>query len=190
LYPIKTALTSCGSEIRPAYDVYVNNVGSVGYTISFETASYLAWLLRAKRCNSILDLGSGFSSYITRQYASAAEYSVICTSVDTENLWLKRTGQFLKLYKMKTTNLVKPENVCDGSFDLIFSDSSGDRNAIIKQFIPFLNKNGIVIFDDMHDKPLRIFAEALCEENGLTMYSIRNFTHDYTGRFARIAIKQ
>jgi precorrin-6B methylase 2 len=190
LYPIQSALMSCGSEIRRAYDVYVNSVGSVGFTISFETASYSARLLRARQCTSILDLGSGFSSYVTRQYARNADYSVICTSVDTENLWLERTRQFLESYKMKPTNLVKTEKVRDGSFDLIFSDSSGDRNTIIKQFIPFLNKNGIIIFDDMQDKQLRIFAEDLCADNGLTMYSIRNFTRDYTGRFARIATRK
>src|SRR5690348_5146340 len=59
-------LDPCRAELEAEHRAYVREVSSPEYTISLGLAAFLLALCRSRRPGRILDLGSGFSSYLFR----------------------------------------------------------------------------------------------------------------------------
>jgi predicted O-methyltransferase YrrM len=83
--------------MKDVYEEYLEYVGGYGHPVSFETATVLYDLCRENKVKHILDMGSGFSSYVFSKYASECDYPVQVVSVDTNSYWVAKTMEFLRL---------------------------------------------------------------------------------------------
>jgi predicted O-methyltransferase YrrM len=139
----------------------------------------------------ILDLGSGFSSYVLRYYAASTGHDVSVVSVDDSEAWLERTRQFLADNALETGELrtwsdFVPEP--GEPFDLIFHDLAGGelRETGMSVAVRALAPRGLIVFDDAHHPGHRRAARRVAREAGLATYSLYRWTRDAYGRFAML----
>ena len=79
-------------ELTEQHQRYVTEVSAPEHAVSLELASFLLAFCRERNPAEVLDLGSGFSSYVLRLYAAGSGVAV--TSVDTDASWLDRSRSF------------------------------------------------------------------------------------------------
>lgn len=187
--PNDRAWSEIDAELRPAYDDYVMSVSPAYMAASLETSIYLFHLCQATRATSVLDLGSGFSSYVFRRYAQEAGESVTVTSVDTEEQWLLHTSAFLDKHRCAADGLVTwadYQSAPTGPHDVVFHDlASGDvREAAMSFATKQVSDRGAIVYDDAHHQGHRdrMFAEGTGA--GLKLYSLRTRTLDSFQRWS------
>ena len=92
---LASEIAAARRDLAAAHAAYTSSVSSPDMAVSLETASYLLAACRIMQPASILDLGSGFSSYTLRTYARDAKVACAVTTVDDEPAWLERSREFL-----------------------------------------------------------------------------------------------
>jgi predicted O-methyltransferase YrrM len=172
------------------YDRYVRDVSSPHMAASWESARYLRELCEAVGARRVLDLGSGFSSVVLRDYA-ASKRDVAVVSVDDSPEWLERTRDFLSEHSYATDELQVWSDfaVAPGEpFDLVFHDlaSGALRESAMSVAVRCLAPRGVIVFDDAHHSGHRRAAERTAREAGLATYSLYRWTRDGIGRFAML----
>lgn len=168
--------------MEDVYRFYVENVSTPGYAISLQLSRYLICLMDNLKPNRILDLGSGFSSYILR--LKGAEV----WSIDTDKKWLEKTKRFLKRFNMFNGHflLLNDLDFSARQYDLVFLDTTPhiDRYKLfnsIKQCC-----TGVVIFDDTHPKPAyKGYTEKI--EKSFKTWKIKNLSRETMDEFGRYA---
>jgi predicted O-methyltransferase YrrM len=173
--------------LRSHYERYVREVSTAEMAVSWETAAYLRHLCEALRPARVLDLGSGFSSLVLRDYAAAA-----VVSGDDDAQWLERTRAFLEEegHAEGELRLWRDFESAPGEpFDLIFHDLAGGRlrETAAPLAVRCLSTRGVIVFDDAHHLGHRRAAQRAAREAGLAAYSLYHWTHDAIGRFALLA---
>src|SRR6266436_3960151 len=86
-------------SIKTAYEEYTTSVSTPVATISLELTYVIWFLLNKLSPKVIVDLGSGFSSYLFRLYQDTRKYSDDACRVfscDDNPFWLAHTRRFLK----------------------------------------------------------------------------------------------
>jgi hypothetical protein len=81
--------------LEPAYERYVAEISDRHWTASLELSAVAWHFCRVMCATSILELGSGFTSYVFRRHAAEAEYPVRVISLDHDAYWLTKTERFL-----------------------------------------------------------------------------------------------
>jgi predicted O-methyltransferase YrrM len=131
--------------LKDAYLEYIKEVSNQQWTISWELCVYLDKLLKSLKPKRILDLGSGFSSFIFR--ATGTEV----TTVDTDSVWLEKTKKFLDKHKTNTDRMqLLGDFVPDGKYDLCLMDlgvAEWDRAAMLSKVRKYCK---VIVLDDMH----------------------------------------
>lgn len=188
---VPPAGAAVGSELLPYYEQYVAEVSSPDHAISWESVRYLFHLCTATRPKRALDLGSGFSSYLLRQYAASAGEPVEVVSVDDSEEWMPRTRRFLAAQghhdgqlRLWSDFVANPGQ----DFDVIFHDLAGGelRNSASSFAARLLSPRGLIVFDDAHHSGHRRAARDAGRTAGLATYSLRRWTGDSYGRFAML----
>ena len=187
-------------DFTAAYEKYITEVSSEDMAISFEASQLVFALAKIRRATRVADLGSGFSSYILRQYASTAGENVEVYSVDDNPRWLQKTRDFLEGMNVSSENVMSWEDFKGlklDPFDLILHDlghTDGLRLESLPHIIGLLKSSGILILDDMHKGRggliggYRAKATDLVRQAGLSLFSARKFTLDKYGRFCEVAL--
>ncbi len=163
--------------IRKAYEEYITTVSDPRWAISLELSSYLLKYIKNHKPKRILDLGSGFSSYILSQSDTDV------WSVDIEEDWLEKTRQFLAKHDVSQENLVLLEDFeFERGYDLIFIDIGHayvDRHPLFEEIERHCS--GVIIFDDIHIQDYRVKVKKYFGD-----YGIENLheTVDKYGRYA------
>jgi predicted O-methyltransferase YrrM len=171
--------------LEPAYADYVATVSSPLITLSLNRAAFLLFLGKALQVRKVLDLGSGFSSYVFRMYARE-EGGVDVISVDDSTHWLHETATFLDRYDLPATNLISLTQWIEreglprvARFDLCLLDI-GDtplRVRLLPELILAMQDHGgTVIADDFHVAAYRASVEDLCRKARIHVYSLRKVT--------------
>jgi predicted O-methyltransferase YrrM len=193
LVPQAVDLETARRALFTAYEEYVTEVSTPGMAASLETSAYLDWLCRALRAESILDLGSGFSSYVVRRYAAETPCAVTVTSVDDDPEWLLKTEAFLRRHSVPVDGMTEWSahvTTPSGPHDVVFHDlASGLVREDAMQFaVSQVRRGGAIIFDDaQHDGHRhRMYAEA--SSAGVKLYSLRSLTLDTIKRWALLGI--
>lgn len=75
-------------DMKHAYGKYVGEFSTPEMAVSLETSQFLYVLAKAVKARRILDLGSGFSSYVLRLYSIDAGSDTVVYSVDDDKGWL------------------------------------------------------------------------------------------------------
>jgi predicted O-methyltransferase YrrM len=176
-------------RITPAYQAYTREVSDAVYAISSELAVTLLLLCRWVKPRRILDLGSGFSTFLFHHYRTAiapeAEKPFVA-SVDDSAEWLEKTSRYLQEQSLAAEELWLWEDFSRRAhepFDLIFYDIGGFdfRQTILNQIMDLLEPTGVAVFDDIHRADYGLF---LRDRFGPSLFSLRGLTKDRFGRYA------
>lgn len=180
--------------LEPYYLQYISQVSNEVMAISFELSKFLFVICEIFKPKSILDLGSGFSSFVFRYYMlNSSSKPKICT-VDDSAIWLEKTREFLNNQHLPTDNLTTwdsfhKKNI--NTFDLILHDLDGMelRKEILEEVLRLANPNGIIILDDVHFYDYSEYARKVLSKKNYNNYSLYYFTKDKFGRFSWLITK-
>jgi predicted O-methyltransferase YrrM len=181
------------ATLREPWQAYVTSVSPPAMAASLEVCVLLLALARAQRATRVLDLGSGFSSFVTRTFVRETGSACRATSVDDSGEWLGRTRVFLRKQGLETDDMLTWEtfrSVPSGPYDLVFHDL-GDmpvRAAALPYVLGQVAAGGIVVLDDMHKSGYPEQVRRACGNAGFDLYPVPTLTTDAFGRFAVLAL--
>jgi len=189
----KRLLQADGFHLKSAYDRYISDISTMDMAVSWETSNFLYTIARKKRPRKILDLGSGFSSYVLRSYSLNVQNKALVYSVDDNDLWLEKTQSFLANNGMPIDRLSTWAHFQKHNrykFDLIFHDlgSMKMRAKSLPFVLGLLEEGGVVVLDDMHKRDYRPVAKKEISKAGLSLYSGYKYSLDEITRFSEVAI--
>ncbi len=173
----------------PYYQDYISRVSIDYMAISLELSAFLLVLCEVFKPGAILDLGSGFSSFVLRYYMSSATPKPIVWSVDDSPEWLERTRTFLMDYKVPSENLSTWSSFAQqrfDNFDLILDDLGvmEVRTATLKKVLTLARPAGIIILDDMHKAEYASYVKQVLHASKCKSYNLIPYTRDKYGRFS------
>ncbi len=178
--------------LKDAYTRYIRTVSRPEMAVSLQLAAFSSAIFEERNCMKILDLGSGFSSLVSRRYGREVQAS--CWSVDDDAAWLQRTKDYLhQNQELDTQCLLLDDFVRSGEngFDAILLDLNfvEVRKNFIQLAVERCGAGGLILFDDVH-KPEYLF-EVLkqCRALSVSIYDISEFTRDQYGRYALLGMK-
>lgn len=180
------------SALAGAYERYVHDVSTENMAISLELATFMLGICRALRPRRVLDLGSGFSSYVLRLYAQQSDTGVRVVSVDDSDEWLPKTRGFVERYGLSTSNMVPWRAFLeDGEkdFDLILHDLGGLplRGRVLPEVLGLARPGGVLLFDDANHPVYRSLVRDALSADGLRAYNLRAITKDGIRRYSLLA---
>ncbi len=182
--------------LTTAYQEYVENVSEPQWAISLELARELIRLCDERQPKRILDLGSGFSSYVLGKWAK--EHGAECWSIDDKQSWLTKTQQFVYEHDAAAPNhgwelweqFFCPRRKYDrGKFDLVCYDM-GTLHTRMRLFRPTMfhvAHGGLLVMDDLNFMDYHRAVEWLLDRWGFTRESLKEQTLDEFGRYSWIA---
>jgi predicted O-methyltransferase YrrM len=193
LVPSADERRSIREFLRPAYDEYVSEVSTAGMAASLETARYLMHLCRSLAPERVLDLGSGFSSYVFRQYAADAGRQIAVTSVDDDAGWLEQTRAFLRAHRCEGGDLVAWKQFRRRrpiSHGVVFHDLAGGelREAAMSFAMSQVAPWGALVLDDAQHDGHRARMRGEAAVVGMPLSSLRRLTLDSLGRWAVLGL--
>lgn len=141
----------------------------------------------------ILDLGSGFSSFVFRLYASRAAIKPVTWSVDDASEWLEKTEAFLIKHKVNHENLVEWGSFMaqkQDRFDFVLNDFSNmeNRRQHFQEIMSKVSPAGMLFLDDMHRLEYNTYVGGALREFNGKHYSLRLLTKDSFGRYSTLFI--
>jgi predicted O-methyltransferase YrrM len=175
---------SIDAEMKAAFREYTGGVSFEGMPFSLESACLLWSLCEVTSPKRILDMGSGFSSYVYRRYQASARMKPEVWSVDESEEWLEKTREYLVSHELSDDNLFYLgdfQALEPGGFDLISLDLGPleERPDIFEKLVALLNPEGLILLDDMHGAEYRIeIARRLKAHDLVVGYSVRWLTLD------------
>jgi hypothetical protein len=190
-YPGVTAAASAArTELADAHNRYTTQVSRQRHAASLELSAFLLGFCRTTKPARVLDLGSGFSSYVLRLYGKEEEGAAIA-SVDTDETWLARKQEFCADMSMPggTFSLWSEfgRGFPDGSgYELVLHDL-GDmaiRVATLSQALLLTSHPGNLILDDVHKPGYGAHARRIVSASALWYLNLRQLTLDKSGRYS------
>lgn len=176
---------SLKETLEDAYLEYTTQVSSPRAAISLQLACFLYFVCEQVAPRIVLDLGSGFSSYVLRRFQ--LDHDVKIYSVDDKEVWLERTRDFLVRHQVGVENLLLWDvfSVRDVKADLILHDmgNSEKRVAMLPMLPRFAAPESHIILDDLHKPLVRRHATRWVGENSLRYVNLAPYTLDSIGRF-------
>jgi predicted O-methyltransferase YrrM len=152
-------------------------------SISLELAVFLRVVCDAELPRAILDLGSGFSSYVFRTYAKEAKTDPrpVVHSIDHSREWLGETRRFLEPRGLDCRHLSTWNEFIAAdkpSFDLVLVDIADltTRLGMIDLVVGSCRPGAMIIVDDMHVPGYRRAILRELDKRGLEHFSLRSFT--------------
>ena len=183
------------NEILPYHEIYISSISNAVMAISLELSILLIFLCNMIKPKRILDLGSGFSSFLFNYYSIHAISKPTIFSVDDNPGWLQKTDFFLKKFNIEPDNLISWEDFNKSKyekFDLVLHDlgSLQLRKESLRNVIPLVNNGGILLLDDMHLIPYGPFARNVLKQLDLEYYNLKYYTKDKINRFSYLVVGQ
>lgn len=175
------------SELSKDWTNYTTEVSTPDMAVALEVAAILAAIAECTSPKSILDLGSGFSSYVTRKIARQSGATV--KSVDDDPAWLQKTRDYLTKMGVDPQNVGGLETLTDadrGRWDLVFHDLGRmeTRAQWLGRALDAAHpERGWVLLDDCHKPKYHNVVIAELERRGAKYFSLRELGCDRFGRF-------
>jgi len=185
------------TTLQIAYQEYVENVSEAVWAISLELAEQLVRLCDERQPKRILDLGSGFSSYVLGKWAK--EHGAECWSVDDKKDWLEKTQDFVYGHDAAANNHgwelweqfynPRPGRTDRGKFDFVCYDMGTlhTRMRVIRPVMFHVAPGGLLVMDDLNFTEYHRAVEWLLNRWGFTKESLKEQTLDQFGRYAWMA---
>lgn len=181
-------------ELDSIYAYYVENVSSPEMAASKEVLAFLYAICSVTKPKTVLDLGSGISSYLFRTYQKEEDSSCKVISVDDDKEWLLKSGDFLKSQSLNQDNLITFEEYLQSDLrdvDIIFYDLNfvEERIKHVDSVLKNIAQSGIIVFDDVHKIHYFKQLHTILKANNFNIIGIKKMTKDVFGRFGLIARK-
>jgi SAM-dependent methyltransferase len=175
--------------LDPLYETYVEEVSDRIWAASLEVSALVWHLCRVTQPAAVLELGSGFTSYVLRRYADEAESSVEVVSVDHDQRWLARTQAFVAASGVGDEGFAEFGDLAElGQFGLVFNDLFGQlRDRGTRSAIAHLRPNGLFLIDDANRAGHR--RALIRAGHGFRFYDVRPWTFDPMGRWSLLAAR-
>jgi len=189
--PDDPTLLALQEEYADAHRHYVTRVSDAAQPVSLKSAALLAWLVRGGGHSRVVDLGSGFSSYVLRREAARLG-TVEHWAVDDDARWLETTRRYVRDQGSSDERIEAWETFRRRRpfppFDLVFHDlgNMSTRTLCLPEVAERVAPGGLLILDDMHKPEYAPHALHHLRE-GWTSSSLVTLTHDALGRYAYIA---
>jgi predicted O-methyltransferase YrrM len=161
-------------RLAPAYSDYIARVSPDPIAVALPLATFLGVLCEQLRPKRILDLGSGFSSYVFRAHATPEVWSI-----DQSRAWLDRTRAFLQHHGADGPHLATWDELPSTTpFDLILQDFAtlDTRLRMLDRVVELCRPGGLIVIDDMHVPGYRRATLRALERRRLAFFSLRLFT--------------
>jgi hypothetical protein len=168
-------------NLKRAYLEYIGGISTPVWAMSWELATYMDRLIQSTDIKRILDLGSGFSSFVFRRTGREV------TSVDDSPEWLVKTRRFLEGQKVSTERLFLLTDFKFGChYDLTLLDLGRVENDRVPLFEPVRAHSGMIILDDMHYADYRRQAKQFFKNDLIIDLTLD--TKDTYGRYSWLVI--
>lgn len=183
--------------LRPFYERYTKGPDAIstdGMAISLETATFMYQLCHMYRFETLMDRGSGFSSFVLRKYAEDRHFSVDVYSIDDSKEWLDKTREFLEENYLNTDNLMLWDDFYKSyknsiEFDFILEDAKKKlRVDTPNKLTSFIEYYGIILWDDA--LPHNGLLTNQCEKLNMKKYNVKKYTFDSYGRYATLTTRR
>ena len=173
-------------ELESAWTDYTTYVSRAEISCTLGGAALLAALAEVIDPRTILDLGSGFSSYVFRAGGHGTK------SVDDDPAWLDRTRSFLASREMTADELAALPALGEGdrgAYDLVFYDlgSMLTRERHLELAFACAKPGAAIVLDDCHKARYWKHAEVALAAHASAHYSLRSYACDIWGRFSVLA---
>jgi predicted O-methyltransferase YrrM len=160
--------------------------------IGVPTAVWLWTWIKTFRPRSILELGTGFSTYVIRE--CLAHYDIPCSvySVDLTSRWNKvtwaeceRLGLSADIFMHYAAFKQKKRE----PFDLVFLDveDTKTRLKMVNEVVGWVAENGTLVLDDYHMEHYGPRIKVLLETHGFFVTPHQSTTTDEFGRYIATA---
>lgn len=183
-------IAALAAPFAEAHARYCKQVGHPVHAASLELVGLLVGLVKSTQPAAVIDLGSGFTSYVLRSVAAAQPNPPLVHSVDDSREWLEKTRGYLVAQGVPQDGLFAwpdfaPETRA-GQYDIVVHDMGfmDTRFETLDQVVNLAKPGGLVILDDMHKPDYRQKALRSLGARGLEALSLRRLTHDGLTRFA------
>ena len=176
------------NELKPAHTRYIQEVSVDYMAVSLECAMFLRLLCDLVQPQSILDLGSGFSTYVFGMHAPP---ECVVWTVDTDNAWLDKTKQFTISHGKPVDRYLVWDALIKTTerFELIFFDI--EVTAKRPNFLPpilnhFLTPTSMIVMDDLHKPHLQDKFKTILSDYEATQRNITKYTLDKFNRYSTL----
>jgi predicted O-methyltransferase YrrM len=175
---------------------YCKDISSEKMAADLGFATFLQLWCLAATPKKVVDLGSGFTSYVLRRYAKAAAaagHPCEVWSVDDDAAWLGRTRDYLAEMKQDGAHLMVWHEfikVAPHDFDLVVHDAGSMqfRADNLGNALDLARSGGLVLLDDVHRFEYRAHALDLLAQRGYKFLSVRALRDGY-GRYPYAVFK-
>ena len=177
-------------DLTPHHGAYITHVSNDVMAASVELSAFLQIFCELRQPHKVADLGSGFSSFVLRRYASKAKTPCEVHSVDDHEGWLDKTREYLRGHKLDADNVwLWSEFIAQaepGSFDMVLHDmgSMEFRAESLREVLTLTRTGGHVVLDDVHKPPYRKHVLKVLSDLGLEHLSLKQITCDNRARYA------
>ncbi len=177
--------------LQPHYEEYISGISVPQWAISLELSAFLMVLCNISKPKRILDLGSGFSSFVFRSYILRRSCKPTVWSVDDCPEWLDKTRAFLAAHNLSVENLSTWATFVEqkhDTFDFILHDLGclELRKQTLSTVLVLAHPSGIVILDDIHKKRYEPYVKQVLRKSSLKYYSLKLYTTDRFGRYSML----
>ena len=190
------SLDQLSRELPSRHAQYIATVSDSAHAISLELARFILEVASENHAKRLLDLGSGFTSYVLGAYAAGVPGSV-AWSVDDDPAWLEKTRGFLvseglsieHLYNWNEFLALASKNDGAGTFDLVVHDLSTvrSRHGTIPFVLNLVRSGGALVLDDMDVDAYRCHVRSELDAAAAKHVDVRNKTLDARNRYSWMA---
>ncbi len=179
------------AELLPAYERYVDTVSERDVASSLETSVMLMVLCKALSADTVMDLGSGFSSYVFRYYKQKYNPGLGVYSIDTDSYWLDMSRKFSGLHDLSPEGYMlwddntRIHDKCDLIF-LDIQDYPRRQGYLPKVRERFCHPGTAVLLDDMHWPRYSAAIYETLSGRDYVHLNLKAQTLDQYGRFANL----
>lgn len=185
------ALIAASDRLRKTHELYTSTISSKGMALSLETSALVWVLCDEMRPKTVVDMGSGFSSFVVREWAKEQDYAVEVWSTDDDLFWVEQSRKFCEQQGVSTENFsFWSDFPTSNKFDFILYDLGRmpARNANLTASLDMINPGGVVVIDDCHKFNYSKHVSSSVADRGMTLINMKNATVDaHEGRHAWVA---
>jgi predicted O-methyltransferase YrrM len=176
--------------LAEAHHEYTTSVSTPVMAVSLETAALLWSICEAVRPDRILDLGSGFSTYVFGRWSNERGGARV-VSVDSDEFWLGQTTAWLQSLGVDGPELRLLGDPFPSDNDVVFLDlgETTTRIGYLADAFASLDGAGVLVIDDMHHHPFGRQVRAGAKWSDMRLFSLRRQARDSYGRFPAVAVR-
>jgi len=178
---IKDSMNEFEPELKEKHDYYTEKISSPEMAVSLEASLFLASLSKIINPKKVLDLGSGFSSFVLRKYSKSEVYSF-----DDDDSWLEKTRDYLFDEGFEDNNLYSWKDFENNlKFDLVFHDIGNmeTRKKTLSIASESVKIGGVLVLDDVHKEDYYKYVIKSINASNFKCFNLYNLTNDSFGRF-------